>query len=67
MIRVMEKAGVDFFDSAGDPRPTPVTVDWQRLFDAEPLVSHPPASLAEDLGIVGRIVDELELWRLLLR
>jgi hypothetical protein len=67
MIRVMEKAGVDFFDSAGDPRPTPVIVDWQRLFDAEPLVSHPPASLAEDLGIVGRIVDELELWRLLLR
>jgi hypothetical protein len=42
-----------------------VEVCWDRLFKAEPLLSCPPASLTEDLGIAGYLVQKLDLLRVL--
>jgi hypothetical protein len=63
MIRVLEKAGMTFYDRDGKVRASPINVDWQRLFDKEPLLSCAPASLAEDLGFVGFVMRHVDHLR----
>ena len=60
---MLEKAGMTFYDAAGKVRASPINVDWQRLFDEEPLLSCAPASLAEDLGFVGFVMRHIDHLR----
>jgi hypothetical protein len=61
VIKIMEVAGVDFVDRAGQPRTTPVLVDFTRLLRADTLVSAPPPSISNSLSLLGWLDDRLDL------
>jgi hypothetical protein len=65
IIKVMELAGVQFKDSDGKTRGGPVTVSWDRLIKAEPLVQKPLKTLSETLGTVGELMEGANLGRFL--
>lgn len=60
VIKVMELAGVAFSGRDGQPRPGPVTVDFERLLRADTLVSHPPASISNSLSLLGWLDERLD-------
>ncbi|GGD29009.1 hypothetical protein [Nocardioides daphniae] len=60
VIRVLRTAGVAFFDRQGNPRSDPVTIDFVRLLRADTLVSDPPVSVTESLGLLGWLDDKLD-------
>jgi hypothetical protein len=61
-IRVMETAGVIFHDSAGNPQPTPVEVDFAGLIDADTLITKPPHSLAGTLRTLGWLDEAADVF-----
>jgi len=65
IIKVMELAGVQFKHPDGSPRSGPVKVEWSRLIEAEPLVQKPLKTLGEILGVVGELMERIDLGRFL--
>lgn len=61
VIKVMELAGVEFFDRHGLPRTGPVLVDFERLLRADTLISDPPAAVSNTLSLLGWLDDRLDL------
>ena len=61
VITVMELAGVSFLDRSGQPRTSPVQVDFERLLRADTLMSAPPASISNTLSLLGWLDDRLDL------
>ena len=53
-------AGVTFRDAAGQPRTAP-TIDFAALRDADTLIADPPATLGDDLAVVGHINEKLDI------
>ncbi len=53
VIRVMELAGVQFAHRDGTPRPSPITVDWDRILAADTLIGSPPAAISNTLSLLG--------------
>lgn len=58
-IRVMEKAGVDFYDARGRRREPPVEVDYSRVIARDMLISDPPRSIMPDLKALAWAEDRL--------
>ena len=66
-INVMQLAGVAFYYGDGKTqRQGPVTVDFKRLVALDTLISDPPRSLANDLGLVGWLDQKLDVFKRLL-
>ena len=61
VIKVMELAGVTFLERSGQPRSTPVLVDFDRLLRADSLIVAPPASVSNTLSLLGWLDDKLDL------
>lgn len=64
LIRVMERAGVQFRMPDGSARPSPVHVDFDRLIRRDTLINHPPANLTSGLGVLGWADEVLDLFGL---
>ena len=60
VIKVMELAGVAFNGRDGQPRQGPVVVDFDRLLLTDTLISRPPASVTNTLGLLGWLDDHLD-------
>jgi hypothetical protein len=64
-MKVMQEAGVVFYDSAGSPR-SQVDVDFKRLVSLDSLISSPPASLSSNVASIAwfdQRIDVLQrLW-----
>jgi len=60
VIKVMELAGVEFLTRDGTPRQGPVQVDFERLLKADTLLSAPPASVSNTLGLLGWLDDRID-------
>jgi hypothetical protein len=60
VIRVLERAGVEFRTRDGQPRQGPVTVDFERLLRADTLISRPPASIGNTLSLLGWLDQRLD-------
>lgn len=65
-IAVMEAGNVQFRDTQGDPRPTPVRLDFNHLAARDTLLCNPPTSLSSDFALIGAIDEILDLGCLLL-
>lgn len=61
LIKVMELAGVKFFDRNGQERPSLVQVDFQRLIAQDTLISQPPRLVANMLNMVEWLDDNFNL------
>lgn len=61
VIKVMELAGVEFFDRHAQPLTGPVQVDFERLLRADTLFGAPPASVSNTLSLLGWLDDKLDL------
>ena len=57
----MELAGVPFDGPAGRRRPSPVEVDFERLVQADTLVSNPPSTVLSTLDLLSWL-DQLTDW-----
>lgn len=66
IIRVMERAGVQFILPDGRPRPSPVNVDFRRLIRLDTLLTHPPTSLTSALSVLRWLDEALDLFGLAL-
>lgn len=66
IIRVMERAGVQFIQPDGRARPSPVDVDFRRLIRLDTLVTHPPTSLTSALSVLRWLDEALDLFGLAL-
>lgn len=64
LIRVMERAGVQFRMRDGTPRASPVQVDFDRLIRRDTLINRPPANLTSALGVLGWADEVLDLFGL---
>lgn len=64
LIRVMERAGVQFQLPDGTPRPSPVQVDFERLVRRDTLIRRPPANVTSGLGVLGWADEVLDLFHL---
>jgi hypothetical protein len=53
LITIMQKAGVKFYDSNGQPRPEPISIDFTRLINTDTLISKPPRNISSILNLVG--------------
>ncbi len=60
VIKVMRLAGVEFRDHAGQVRPDPVQVDFDRLLLADTLLSRPPAAITNTLSLLGWLDERLD-------
>jgi hypothetical protein len=60
IIRVMQTAGVPFFDRTGQPRDGTVLVDFDRLIAADTLIRDPPAALTPTLALLGWLDERLD-------
>jgi hypothetical protein len=49
LIRIMERAGVQFYGTGSTPLPNPVKLDFKRLITLDTLVSQPPRTVASVL------------------
>lgn len=67
IIHVMRRAGVRFYREDGTERTDPVRVDFRRLLRLDTLMSDPPASLDDDLLLLGRLDQALGILRRLMR
>lgn len=63
VIRVMERAGVEFANRDGSPRPGPVTVDWVRVLASDTLIGQPPAVVSSTLSLLGWLDERLDWVR----
>ena len=61
VIRIMERAGVAFGGTAGRRRGGPVEVDFERLLQADTLVSNPPSTVLSTLELLSWL-DQLTDW-----
>ena len=62
VIRIMELAGVRFFEGNGQKaRAGPVAVNFRRLIELDTLISKPPVSLSADVRLLGWL-DEHFGW-----
>jgi hypothetical protein len=63
VIRIMERAGVAFPAPGRGraTRPPPVEVDFDRLLDADTLMSDPPSTIMSTLDLLGWL-DQLTDW-----
>ena len=52
LVRVLEVAGIELRDAAGNPRPAPVQLDFAALLAADTLNSAPPPLLSPLLSMV---------------
>ncbi len=57
----MERAGVAFGGTAGRRRGGPVEVDFERLLQADTLVSNPPSTVLSTLELLSWL-DQLTDW-----
>ncbi len=64
LIRVMERAGVQFRMPDGTDRPSPVQVDFERLIRRDTLLTSPPANVTSGLGVLGWADEVLDLFGL---
>jgi hypothetical protein len=53
LIKVMETAGVKFYDRNGALRPSPVRIDFERLLVEDTLMCRPPRSLSGGFSWLG--------------
>lgn len=69
LIRVMELAGVKFYEADGGLRSAPVNIDFSTLLTQDTLLRDPPPSFTNDLGLLGwldRAADVVGLGRVTL-
>lgn len=67
-IKVMQKAGVKFFESDGTTERTgEIKVDFNRLIALDTLMDNPPRSLANTLDLIGIIDKNFNLFGSMLR
>ncbi|MUG99109.1 hypothetical protein F7734_45200 [Scytonema sp. UIC 10036] len=52
-IKIMELAGVEFFNSRGERRTSPIQIDFARLIQEDSLISKPPTTIAAVLDFAG--------------
>ena len=58
-IRVMERAGVEFYGARGQRREPPIEVDYSRVIARDMLISDPPRSITADLRALAWADDRL--------
>jgi hypothetical protein len=62
IIDVMREAGVQFMRRDGQtPRGDEVVVDWERLIGLDTLISFPPRSLGDDVGLIGKLDQSIDV------
>ena len=60
VINVMQGAGVTFTSRDGHPRGEDIEVDFDRLVQADTLMSAPPASITHTLALLGWLDERLD-------
>jgi hypothetical protein len=60
VMKIMDDAGVQFRAPTGDPRSSPVGVDFARVLAADTLISRPPSALSGHLSTLGWLDDKLD-------
>ena len=65
VIRIMNRAGVEFRMPTGEPKRGPGAVDFSRVLASDTLISRPPTSLSGDLATLGWLDDKLDWVRAL--
>ncbi len=63
LITIMRRAGVEFRQANGTPRPDPVTVDFSRLIRRDTLINDPPGNLTSGLNVLEWADKTLDLLR----
>ena len=53
IIKVMQLAGVEFYDSQGQPRSGEVQIDFDRLIALDALISRPPRLIQDLIDTIG--------------
>ncbi|KYC41264.1 hypothetical protein WA1_22630 [Scytonema hofmannii PCC 7110] len=53
VIAIMQLAGVEFFNSRGERRTSPIKIDFARLIQEDSLISKPPTTIAAVLDFAG--------------
>jgi hypothetical protein len=61
LINIMQQAGVEFYDTNGQPRPGAISIDFARLIQIDTLVSTPPRNISSILNLVGWFDRNLNL------
>ena len=67
LIKVMELAGIQFYQPDGAPRSAPVELDFQQLLQQDSLISNPPHALASGLSLIGWLDKNFHIFGRLLR
>ncbi|HTL90169.1 MAG TPA: hypothetical protein VL134_12275, partial [Leptolyngbya sp.] len=67
LIKVMQLAGVEFYDQQGQKRSGEVQIDFDRLLALDTLLSQPPRLVQDVANIVGWFDANLGLMQGLLR
>jgi hypothetical protein len=67
LINVMQLAGVTFYDSQGQPRSTPIRVDFNRLIALDSLISQPPSLIKNLLELIGGFDSTFNIMSRLLK
>ncbi|WP_088890944.1 SGNH/GDSL hydrolase family protein [Leptolyngbya ohadii] len=61
IIRIMQIAGVQFYQSNGTPRSGDVEIDFNRLIQLDTLIANPPKSISNDLSLIGWLDSNFNL------
>ena len=66
LIKIMQLAGVKFYDNKGQQRAEPITIDFNNLIAIDTLISQPPHNISSILNLIGWFDSKLNLMNGLL-
>ena len=61
LINIMQLAGVKFYNSNGQQRAEPITIDFNNLIAIDTLISKPPHNISSILNLIGWFDSKLNL------
>lgn len=67
IIKIMQSAGVKFYQADGTEKSGDVKVNFQRLIQLDTLISNPPKSLSNDYSLIGWLDDNFNIFSQLVR
>ncbi len=67
LIKIMQLAGVKFYQSDGTERIGEVKVDFDRLIAEDTLISNPPRSLSSAVSLIGTIDKNFNIFSSMLK
>lgn len=67
IIKIMQQAGVKFYDADGRERQGSVQIDFARLIQQDTLISNPPSTLSSSLSLIGWLDRNFNIFGQLLR